>query len=88
MSVLGSSKFYIALAERAVKTGAQSAVAFLGVDVLGILEVDPVQALSVIGLAVAVSVATSFASIPVSGDGPSLVRAEALTPANTHRADV
>ena len=89
MSVLSTSKFYIALAERAIKTGAQTAVAFLTADVAGILEVDPVQAASVIGLAVAVSVATSFASIPVSGEGPSAVRAESLTaPRNTHRADI
>lgn len=87
MSVLSSTKFYIALAERAVKTGAQTAVAFLTADVTGILEVDPGQAASVIGLAVVVSIATSFASIPVSGEGPSAVRAESLSKTNTHRAD-
>lgn len=88
MSVLSTGKFWIATAERAVKTGAQTAVAFLTADVTGILEVDPIQAASVVGLAVVVSVATSLGSIPVSGEGPSAVRAETLnTPRNTHRAD-
>ena len=88
MSVLSTGKFWIATAERAVKTGAQTAVAFLTADVTGILEVDPVQAASVVGLAVVVSVATSLGSIPVSGEGPSAVRAETLNaPRNTHRAD-
>ena len=88
MSVLSTGKFWIATAERAVKTAGQTAVAFLTADVTGILEVDPVQAASVVGLAVVVSVATSLGSIPVSGEGPSAVRAETLnTPRNTHRAD-
>ena len=88
MSVLSTGKFWIATAERAVKTAGQTAVAFLTADVTGILEVDPVQAASVVGLAVVVSVATSLGSIPVSGEGPSAVRAETLSgPRNTHRAD-
>ena len=89
MSVLSTGKFWIATFERCVKTGAQTAVAFLTADVTGILEVDPIQAASVIGLAVAVSVATSLGSIPISGDGPSAVRAESLNAprVNTHRAD-
>lgn len=88
MSVLATSKFYIAAGERAVKTAGQTAVAFLTADVTGLLEVDPVAAVSVIGLAVAVSVATSLGSIPVTG-GPSLA-GEHLDPPKrepTHRAD-
>ena len=89
MSVLSTGKFWIATFERCVKTGAQTAVAFLTADVTGILEVDPVQAASVVGLAVVVSVATSLGSITVSGEGPSAVRAETLsTPRNTRRADI
>ena len=89
MSILSESKFWIATLERCVKTGAQTAVAFLTADLSGILEVDPIQAASVIGLAVVVSVATSLGSIPISGDGPSAVRAESLNAprVNTHRAD-
>ena len=87
MSILSESKFWIATLERCVKTGAQTAVAFLTADLSGILEVDPIQAASVIGLAVVVSVATSLGSIPISGDGPSAVRAESLNAprVNTHR---
>ena len=87
MSILTESKFWIATLERCVKTGAQTAVAFLTADLSGILEVDPIQAASVIGLAVVVSVATSLGSIPISGDGPSAVRAESLNAPriNTHR---
>lgn len=88
MSVLASSKFWIATLERSVKTAGQTTVAFLTADVTGILSVDPVQAASVVGLAVVVSVATSLGSIPVSGEGPSAVRAESLSKPNTHRADV
>ena len=89
MSILTESKFWIATLERCVKTGAQTAVAFLTADVTGILEVDPIQAASVVGLAVVVSVATSLGSIPISGDGPSAVRAESLNAprTQTHRAD-
>lgn len=87
MSVLATSKFYIAAGERAVKTAGQTVVAFLAADVTGILEVDPVQAASVVGLAVVVSIATSLGSIPVTG-GASL-GGEVLSdkPRNTHRAD-
>ena len=89
MSVLSTAQFWIATGERAVKTAGQTAVAFLTADVTGILEVDPIQAASVVGLAVVVSVATSLGSISVSGECPSAVRAETLnTPrVNTHRAD-
>jgi len=89
MSILTESKFWIATLERCVKTGAQTAVAFLTADLSGILEVDPIQAASVVGLAVVVSAATSLGSIPISGDGPSAVRAESLNAPRTqaHRAD-
>jgi hypothetical protein len=86
MSVLSTSKFWVATAERCVKTGGQAAVAFLGADVFGILEVDPVQAFSVIGLAMVVSVATSLGSIPVSGDGPSLAGEVLEKPASSPSA--
>ena len=90
MSILSTAQFWIATGERAVKTAGQTAVAFLTADVTGILEVAPIQAASVVGLAVVVSVATSLGSIPISGDGPSAVRAESLNAprVNTHRADI
>lgn len=87
MSVLSKSKFWVATLERSVKTAGQTVVAFLTADVTGILEVDPVQAASVVGLAVVVSVATSLGSIPVTGS-PSLAGERLNTKPNTHRADV
>lgn len=87
MSILATPQFWLATLERAVKTAAQSAVAVLTTDVTGILDVDPVQGLSVVGLAAAVSVATSLGSIPISGTGPSLV-GESIDREPTHRADV
>lgn len=87
MSILSTGKFWVATFERAVKTAGQTGVAFLTADVTGILEVDPTQALSVIGLAVVVSFATSLGSIPISGTGPSLGGEVLEEPANTHRAD-
>lgn len=86
MSVLAKGKFWIATLERGVKTAGQTAVAFLSADVVGILDVDPVAALSVVGLAVVVSVATSLGSIPVTG-GPSLGGERLDGKPNTHRAD-
>ena len=71
MSILSTAQFWIATGERAVKTAGQTAVAFLTADVTGILEVDSVQAASVVGLAVVVSVATSLGSTPITGQ-PSL----------------
>lgn len=73
-------EFAKATVERAVKTVAQAAVALITANATGLLEVDWVQLASVAGLAGLVSVLTSIASAPVGGDGPSLVRAETLTP--------
>lgn len=76
MSILASGAFWIATAERAVKTAAQSAAVVLTTDITGILEVDPVAFFSVVALGAAYSVVTSLGSIPISGDGPSLVGEE------------
>lgn len=54
--------------ERALKTGAQTAVALLGVAGLGVLDVDWTQTASVVGLAVVASLLTSVAS---AGVGPA-----------------
>lgn len=64
--------FLIAAAERAIKTFAQAAVAYLGVGVFGILDIDFAQLASVSGLAALVSVLTSIASDAITKDGPSL----------------
>lgn len=61
--------------ERAVKTAAQTAVALIGTGLVGVLEVDWLQILSVALVAAAVSILTSVSSGPVADRGtPSLVR--------------
>lgn len=64
--------FWIAAAERAVKTFAQSAVAILTAGATGLLDVDWGQTASVAGLAAVVSVLTSVGSDAFGGSGPSL----------------
>ena len=64
-------QFFIATAERAVKTCAQSAVAMITAGATGLLDVDWVQVASVSGLAAVVSVLTSIASGASDGQ-PSL----------------
>jgi hypothetical protein len=60
-SKYASRQFWIDTADRAVATFAQASVATLTAGVTGILEVDPIQLVSVAGLAAAVSVLTSVA---------------------------
>lgn len=79
MSVYTHKEYWIALAERAVKTAAQTAVALIGVEQVGILALDWAQIASVVGTAVVLSVLTSIASGQVNGAGPSLVASEQIT---------
>lgn len=66
--------FWKATAERAIKTFAQAAVAFLASDIAGILEIDWEKAASVSGLAALLSVLTSIASVPAGdNNSPSLL---------------
>jgi len=59
--------FWTDTAVRAIKTFAQSAVALLSANSIGLLAVDWVNLLSVAGLAAAVSVLTSVASADTVG---------------------
>lgn len=79
MSVYTHKEYWIALAERAVKTAAQTAVALIGVEQVGILALDWAQIASVVGTAVVLSVLTSIASGQINGAGPSLVASEQIT---------
>ncbi|MCW2287051.1 r1t family holin [Leucobacter luti] len=67
-----TKRFWIAAAERAVKTFAQTAVAILTAGATGLLDVDWGQMASVAGLAAVVSLLTSIASDGIGGAGPSL----------------
>lgn len=67
--------FWADAVERAVKTAAQTAVALIGTGMVGWLEVDWLQIVSVSAVAAAVSVLTSIGSEPLSVRGSaSLVR--------------
>ena len=82
-----TGKFWKATTERAIATAAQGALATLGTDLFGILDVDAVAVLSVAGGAALVSVLKSVAVTAATGS-PSAGGGETLEPrVNTHRAD-
>jgi hypothetical protein len=68
--------FWKGLAERAIATGAQSAIAIFAVDGFDLLTVDWLGVVSVIGVAVLLSVLKSIAANRITGNGPSLTNAE------------
>lgn len=75
MAFLYSKSFWSDAFERAVKTFAQTAVALIGTQVTGILDVNWVQLVSAAGLAALVSVLTSIGSGQVGDkDSASLVK--------------
>jgi hypothetical protein len=74
-SYLVSGAFWAQSAERAVKTFAQSAIALLTGQGIGLLDINWMHVFSVAGLAAVVSVLTSVGSGPFSQNGtPNLVR--------------
>jgi hypothetical protein len=77
-NTIWTTRFWKAVAERAIKTAAQVLVVFLGADLLDVFSVNWERALG-IGLgALLVSVLTSLASSTVSGGGPSITNDEVL----------
>lgn len=70
VSQYGSRHFWLGSADRAVAALGQTAVVFFTAGISGILEVDPIQLFSVLGLSVAASLATSLAypKRVISGD--------------------
>ncbi|MFE4336081.1 holin [Streptomyces sp. NPDC056831] len=66
-----TSAFWLATAERAVRTAAQTLVATLGLDAAGVLDVDWGQGLSLAGSATLLAVLTAITTSG-SGDGPGL----------------
>jgi hypothetical protein len=78
-----AARFWLSLAERALKTFAQTLVALwpLGENALGLIEVNWQNSLSVAGLAALISALTSIASAGIGPDGsPSLVGEPAKQP--------
>ena len=63
--------FWEAAGERAIKTAAQTFVALLGVHGAGLLTVNWLQILSVVGSATVLSIMTSLSSLTVIGTAKS-----------------
>ena len=83
-----TGKFWKATAERAIATAAQSALAALGTDLVGVLDMDAVAVLSLAGGGAVLSILKSIAATAATGS-PSLGGGETLEPrVNTHRADI
>jgi hypothetical protein len=75
------------VAERAVKTAAQSAVAVLGVGAVGLLDVDWTNVASISGAAAVLSILTSIASNGFglgANDGTASMVPEIVSAPNTH----
>jgi hypothetical protein len=71
---LSDSRFWIAAAERAIKTFAQALIALIGTSAMNILELDWTQMLGVSATAAVVSILTSVASANFGPNyGPSLM---------------
>jgi hypothetical protein len=80
-SVLVTAEFWIATAERAVKTAAQATIAAwaVGDALLSAFDIDWGSAAGIALGGAALSVLTSIASIPVGGTGPSATTVENVT---------
>lgn len=79
--------FWKATAERAIATAAQSAIAALGTDLIGVLDMDAMAVLSLAGGGAILSILKSIAATAATGS-PSMGGGETLEPRiNTHRAD-
>ena len=80
-----TGKFWKATTERAIATAAQSAIAALGTDLIGVLDMDATAVLSLAAGGAILSVLKSIAATAATG-GPSVGGGEALTDRrNTHR---
>jgi hypothetical protein len=71
---LTDSRFWIASAERSIKTFAQALVALIGTTAMSVIDLDWAQMLGVSATAAIVSLLTSIASANLGPNyGPSLV---------------
>lgn len=78
MPTLWTKAFWIAAAERAIKTAAQTALVVLGADRVDILTTDWTGVASVSAGGAVLSILSSIASDAATGNGPSAVGAEVI----------
>jgi hypothetical protein len=67
-----STNYLVAVAERAIKTFAQTLLATIGADAAGVFTASTLDAVTVAAGAALISVLTSFASASTGRTGPSL----------------
>ena len=80
-----TAQFWKATTERAIATAAQSAIAALGTDLIGVLDMDATAVLSLAAGGAILSVLKSVAATAATG-GPSMGGGEALAgKSNAHR---
>ena len=80
-----TAQFWKATAERAVSTAAQAALAGIGTDLIGVLDMDAVGILSLAGGGAVLSILKSIAATAATGS-PSVGGGETLDePRGTHR---
>ncbi len=72
--------FWVAAAERALKTFFQTLAATLGTDAVGFLSVDPIEAVTLAVAAGIISLVTSLASANIGAAGPSIIGEETTQP--------
>ena len=83
-----TGKFWKATTERAVSTAAQAALAGIGTDLVGVLDMDAVGILSLAGGGAILSILKSIAATAATGS-PSVGGGESLdAPRNAHRAGI
>lgn len=82
MANLTTREFWASTAERAVRTAAQTAIALIGTDQVGILNLDWAQIASVVATATILSVLTSIAGDTATKNGPAFVQSEGIGVAN------
>lgn len=82
MANLTTREFWASSVERAIKTAAQTAVALIGTEAVGVFNLDWTQIGSVVATATILSLLTSIAGDTAGKNGPSFVRSEGIGIAN------
>lgn len=82
MANLTTREFWASTTERAVRTAAQTAIALIGTDQVGLLNLDWAQIGSVVATATVLSILTSIVGDTATKNGPAFVHAEGIGVAN------